>query len=175
MHRSLLVGGFAMACLGFIIHDAFKWAGMSLLAGAFFPVNESVWEHLKMAYVALLLISFFEYPLLKTVAQNYFLSKSVGLIAFELSILGVHYAGVWFTGKSILWIDILSYFIGIVICQLICKLLWNAKSLTAWKDTWNSIPYILTGFLFILFTFAPPHLEIFKDSKTQTYGIFKSH
>ncbi len=173
IRNSLISGGIAMACLGFILHDAFKWTANSTLVGAFCPVNESVWEHLKMAYLAILIYSIFEYPILKNSTSNYFLSKCIGLICFEITILIIHYGALSANAHGMLWIDILSYFAGIFSCQWVCMILWRSRPWNKWPDAWNILFYFMAGLLFVYFTFSPPQLEIFKDSKSQTYGIYK--
>lgn len=42
---------------GVLLHFCFDWSGRRRLLAVFAPVNESVWEHLKMAYWPLLVLT----------------------------------------------------------------------------------------------------------------------
>jgi len=52
-----LAGIFALSVLGFLLHYIFTWTHESRVLGFFVPVNESVWEHLKLGYLSLVLFS----------------------------------------------------------------------------------------------------------------------
>lgn len=36
--------------LGVVLHFTFEWANNNILVGTFSPVNESIWEHLKLLF-----------------------------------------------------------------------------------------------------------------------------
>ena len=112
-----LAGVIVLIVLGSILHYVFSWTGEATMAGLLLPVNESVWEHLKMGYWALVLFSVFEYPQLKDKVNNYFLAKLAGIIALELTILIIFYTYSSLTEKNIVWIDISSYVFGAIMCQ----------------------------------------------------------
>ena len=54
-------GAVAIIILGTILHYFYPWFGENRVLGAFVPVNESVWEHLKLGYWGLVLFSIPEY------------------------------------------------------------------------------------------------------------------
>jgi hypothetical protein len=56
-----LVGTVFMIILGSILHFTFEWSGGNPVVGAFSAVNESVWEHLKLAFWPALLFMLIEY------------------------------------------------------------------------------------------------------------------
>ncbi|MEG1492560.1 MAG: DUF6512 family protein, partial [Oscillospiraceae bacterium] len=53
--RWILLGIPALFVIGALSHFAFDALGKSPIIGAFFPVNESVWEHLKLLLLPLIL------------------------------------------------------------------------------------------------------------------------
>jgi len=55
------LGFFAVILLGFLLHNAYFWTRPSQVFAIIAPVNESVWEHLKMAFWALMIYSLAEY------------------------------------------------------------------------------------------------------------------
>lgn len=36
--------------LGVVLHFTFEWSNNNILVGTFSPVNESIWEHLKLLF-----------------------------------------------------------------------------------------------------------------------------
>ena len=58
----------------FILHELYKWTGENPIIGLFSPVNESVWEHLKLAFYPV--IFFMIYPL-TMYQQKYLISERV--------------------------------------------------------------------------------------------------
>ena len=155
---------------GSLFHSLYDLSGKSPLIGAISPVNESLWEHLKLGYFPLMIYSIIEYWFVNNKVNSYFFPKAVGIISMELFIIIVFYSYTFITKKSIFWIDILSFIIGAVICQLISYRLMKVN-ISKTLESLGLIIFILIGYTFILFTFNPPKFEMFLDPKTKRYGI----
>ncbi|NLV87977.1 MAG: hypothetical protein GX021_01225 [Tissierellia bacterium] len=140
------------------------------MIGAFSPVNESLWEHLKLGYFPLLLFSIFEYWFIRHKVNSFFLPKTIGIIAMEVFIVIVFYSYTFFTKKANFIIDISSFILGAIICQLISYRLMKVHINKA-LDYIGLVLFALIGYAFVYFTFNPPELEIFLDPKTKKYGI----
>ena len=57
--RFELVGMFLIIILGTLLHFTFEWSGFQEIVGVFSAVNESVWEHLKIAFIPSILFMIF--------------------------------------------------------------------------------------------------------------------
>lgn len=158
--------------IGSLLHFTYEWSNNSKIVGMFSPVNESVWEHLKMGYWSLMLFSIIEYPFLKKYTGSYFLGKALGIISLELIVIITFYLYTAITKTNILCIDISSYVTGAVICQLISRSIMKKKVSKIWENI-GKITLLLLGLIFIFFTFKPFKLPIFMDPITKTYGIYK--
>ena len=59
MHKSFeqyeLIGFFVVVVLGIAFHFAYDFSNNSTIIGIFTPINESVWEHLKLLFYPYLL------------------------------------------------------------------------------------------------------------------------
>ncbi len=166
-----IAGFIALVVLGSALHFLYEWLNSPVIA-LIAPVNESIWEHLKLGYWALLIFSVPEYITIKHHIKNYFLVKALGFLIITFTILVVFYSYYLILGRNIVLIDIFSYVLGSLLCQLItCKLFQTKQrpSLTVI----SVIFLILIEIIFAVFTFHPPHAEIFKDSRNDTYGIYK--
>jgi Family of unknown function (DUF6512) len=169
----LVIGLVLLILLGSCFHFAYEWSGESKWMAVIAPVNESVWEHLKMGYWALLLYSIPEYFFLKKSVTNYFLAKTLGILALELAILIVFYGYTSVLGHSILLLDIGSYILGCMLCQWIAWILFSRPALPGYLNHLAWVAFAGLGILFGVLSFHPPEQGIFKDHKTSRFGVEK--
>lgn len=56
MNISLTIAGIlSVSLLGTLLHFTYRWSGRNPLIGLIAPVNESVWEHMKLLFFPMLL------------------------------------------------------------------------------------------------------------------------
>ena len=137
-----------------MLHFTFQWSGESLIVAIFSPVNESVWEHLKLGYFALLFFSIIEYPFIRNYTKGFFLAKLLGILALEFTILIIFYSYHFIFKESSLLVDMSSYVIGCILCQVISI---RVMKMNISKNTniLALIGVILLGFILTFFTFFP--------------------
>lgn len=166
-----LVGMIFIIIIGSVLHFTFEWSGNQPIVGLFSAVNESVWEHLKLAFWPALLFAIIEYPTLKKMVNNFTFAKTVGtyLMVFIIPVIFYSYTSV--TGKSIFAIDISTFVVAVIIGQLLSYKLLMYRKLPGNFNRVSLIALILLGLAFVLFTFYPPQLPIFKDPITGRYGL----
>ncbi len=165
-----MAGFFILTALGFLYHFIFKWTNQYYLIAAFVPVNESVWEHLKLGLWSLITFSLVEYTVLGNTMSNYFFSKAIGVFIISFTILLIYYTYTTFLEVNNLTLDIASYIIGVFLCQLFCyKIVQSIHSKLL--NIAGAILLTATCTIFIIYTYHPPHLEIFKDKRTGAYGF----
>lgn len=168
-----LIGFIFVNILGTLNHFVYDWSGNNILVALFCPVNESVWEHLKLLYFPFIIYTIFEAVKIidKDKLNSFLFGKTLGILVGMFSTLAVHYVYNGATGKESMVMDILSFIIGILIAFFISYIITK-------NAIGNSIPKFLTitllllqGIILIIFTFIPPYLPLFMDSQTLTYGI----
>ncbi|NVM35892.1 MAG: hypothetical protein HWN81_09870 [Candidatus Lokiarchaeota archaeon] len=167
-----VIGIIFVIILGTLFHFLFEWLYSWPPIGAITAVNESVWEHLKLPYWPLIIFSFIEYNYIKTDIKNFIIGKASAALISIGTILIVFYSYTAILGIEILIIDILSFFIGVIIGQLVSYKIITLKKLQKWINVVSWIIVIGLGLSLILFTYLPPHLPIFQDSESGLYGIF---
>lgn len=165
--------GFVFCCvLGTLSHFFYEWSGENTFIGLLCPVNESVWEHLKLIYTPYIIWSAAEFFILKGSKLNLFLSKFCSVICGMLTILFIHYTYTGAVGTESTTADIISFFAGVAAAFILSyTIMKNSKYKGAVCETVSFILLIITGGIFILFTFSPPLIPLFEDSITKTYGI----
>lgn len=165
-----ITGFFTILILGSLFHFVYNWTNESYLIGAFVPVNESVWEHLKMGLWGVITFSIAEYLSLGRVVSNYFFAKAIGITILSLAILLIYYSYTKILERNILVLDITSYVIGVLLCQLVCYKLFQSHHSRMINIT-GAILLLAMCLVFTIFTFYPPHTGLFRDNRTGTYGI----
>jgi hypothetical protein len=161
----------ALLLLGSVLHFVFAWSGRSPWVGLLGAVNESIWEHLKLGFWALILYSAVEYAFIRRAARNTFLGKLAGILCLEGFIVVFFYTYTALLGRTLLFLDIGSFVVGAALCQLV-----SFRILTSTRAR-PRINGAALGLLaahaacVMIFTFRPPELPLFRDFVTGGYGI----
>jgi len=168
-----IVGVIFIIIVGAALHFTFELSGNNPIVGAFSAVNESVWEHLKLGYWALVMFSIPEYFFINKSVNNYFLAKLTGIIALELTVLIIFYGYFLFTRRSIFWINIASFVLGALACQYTVYRIYHLASVSNQIAIISLAGLLLIPILFGILTLYPPHYGIFKDKRDHVFGINK--
>ena len=149
--------------LGTLGHFFYEWSNKNALIGMFFPVNESVWEHLKLIFFPTVIYSIFEYITMKKKPQNYIPTTAIGLYCGIFTIIAIYYISNGILGVNVDFINIISYYIALIV--LLCKknqLLNRGQFYSKNPNTIFLLILIINGFLFMVWSFNPPTLGIFE-------------
>jgi hypothetical protein len=166
-----IVGTVFIIFLGSAFHFTYELSGKLVIVGAFSAVNESVWEHLKLAFWPSLIWLLIEYLLIRKLTNNFLTSKTLGTCLMITLIPIVFYSYTSITGGSIFAIDIATFIVAVVIGQIISYALFKKNQFARNADRIALVILVVLGIAFIVFTFYPPHLPVFQDPITNGYGI----
>jgi len=172
--RSALWYGFLFtAVIGTILHFIYDWSGQNPVIGLFAPVNESVWEHLKMLYWPMSLFGVVEYRQGGYLYDNFLMGKALGVLGGMLAIVVIFYTYTGILGRNSLPLDVLTFYIGTAIgCILTRNIIADGFFIFAGNEVLGATLLVITAMLFMLFTYNPPNLGIFqvktKPVKLQT-------
>ena len=170
--RYELVGMLFISLLGGALHFTFELSGYNPIVGVFSAVNESVWEHLKLGFWPSLIYLIIEYWRIRKDVNNFFVAKTLVPYAIIAIIPAIFYSYTLFTGESIFMIDILSFFVAVIIGQYLSYRLLIHKQLSPTFQKIALAALFLLALAFIVFTFLPPHLPPFQDPSGE-YGILE--
>jgi len=166
-----LIGTVFIIILGSLLHFTFEISGNQPIVGVFSAVNESVWEHLKLAFWPALLFGLIEFIPLRRNANNFVFAKTAGVYLMVAIIPAIFYSYTALTFESILAIDVGSFVVAVILGQLLSYKLLTIRQLPRGVN-WISLAfYVLLLMLFVVFTFCPPETHVFLDSESGTYGI----
>lgn len=157
------------------MHFIYEWSGELSVVGVFAPINESVWEHLKLTFWPMLIWWFVGYFILskniKISITQWFVSCAVAELVCPLVIVSFYYTYTGALGIESLVLDIFSLILGVAIAQGLALHLYKKLKFGPICLYIAIIVLILLATAFTVFTFDPPHIPLFKDSPTGKYGI----
>ena len=166
-----LIGIAVISSLGSLLHFAFEWSGELWPIGVFAAVNESVFEHLKLTYWPALFYAAVEYSPLKKSVNNFIIAKTAGLYVMPAAIMGIFYSYTTITGSENLIADIATFVGAVALGQLASYKILTKERMSPSLHSSALAGLIALGAIYAIFTFYPPHLPIFLDPITGTYGI----
>lgn len=163
-----IIGLVFSVVFSFVFHFMYEWINT---LGWLFPVNESVWEHIKILFMPYLIYSIIEFFILKPEDKlNYFSIKSIALIVIPIVMITLFYTYSGIIGNHYVFVDgmigVISLLIGFMISLKLLLIEYKCKN--------KPVPIILAGIIFILlivFTYYPPHINLFYDTLDGKYGI----
>lgn len=166
-----VIGIFMLSFVAHFMYDLFP----CVLVSFFFPVNESIWEHMKILYTSTLIYGIIDYIILRfnnikfnNFSFQLFFTSFISIVIY----LGI-YLPIYHLIGEVLWVSILLMFIVYSISQYMSYLILNSK--VYYYLNYISIPLIITIYiLFIILTFNPPNTFLFYDSLNKYYGIKKT-
>lgn len=155
--------------LGTLLHFTFEWSGNNSFVATFSAVNESTWEHLKLIFFPMILTTIIGYFYIGKNTSNFLCSKLIGIItAISFTVIFFYtYTGI--LGANFAFIDISIFFIAVLLGEYITyKLLLSDFSC---NKIISLLLLIILLFCFVLFTYFPPKIGLFKDPVTNNFGI----
>lgn len=165
-----VVGTFLLSFPSHFIYQLFP----NILISFFFPVNESIFEHLKILFTSTIIYGLIDYLILKkeqiqfhNFSFSLFLSSTLAVLIFLIFYLPLYYLIGEFLPLTLL-LMLLTY----TLCQLISYYILSTKEIP-YLNSLSILLIILIYLNFIILTFSPPKEELFKDSITNTYGFKK--
>ena len=171
LKAQLIVSLFSLI-FGTLLHFTYEWSGENLFIGSFSAVNESVWEHLKLVFFPMVIATIIEYFFIKKDVNNYLEAKTIGIfVAISFIVVGFFtYSGI--IGTSIVFIDILLFVLSIILGEYVAyKLMKRDDESTVLTESLSAIILIFLFMCFVIFTYLPPEVNLFRDVTTGIYGI----
>lgn len=175
MEKGLLLkfgiyGFFFIAVLGTLLHFTYEWSCGNKFIAIFGAVNESTWEHIKMAIFPAFFWMALEYSYISN-TNNLAFAKLLSMLTMIITILILYYAYRYIAVKNILFIDILIFYVAIAIGQYVSYKIMSSKTLSDGVNSISIMFLVILCIIFLLFTYITPKLKIFKDPVTGGYGI----
>ncbi len=163
--------GFGVTALGgTLLHFLYDWLGEAVWIAPFSGVNESTWEHMKLLFWPMFIYavvqSFFFHD-----REEFWCVKLKGILLGLVLIPVLFYTYNGAIGKSPDWINIAIFFISTAVAYIYETRQFNNKTTICKSPKLPITLLCVIAVLFIIFTFATPQINIFKDPLSGTYGV----
>ena len=184
--RWILLGVPFLFALGSLLHFAYGISGENPIVGLFAPVNESVWEHSKMALWPVILWWGLYYAFRGRdgeidenyafrgrdgeIDENRWFGSALAALTAALAVLpALYYFYTGAFGVELLWVDIAILLAAVLAGQWMGLHIYRY---TRGMPAKAALALMLgIALLYMVFTFYPPHLPWFRDSESGGYGI----
>lgn len=158
--------------LSFLTHFLYEWFPNNLFA-IFFPVNESIWEHMKMLYTTIILYGGIEYFILRKLnlsVHNYLFSVFVSAIC-SIPIYLILFLPFYQKGFHQMIFYFIIMLITYAICSCISYYIMTRKQMK--YQSYISVGFIIFGFIILGYlTYHPLKNSLFFDPQEEKYGLY---
>lgn len=166
-----IINVFGVFLLSVLCHFAYNWLPNSVFS-VFFPVNESIWEHMKIFFTATLLYGFVDKFLLKRyeIQHNNFLFQLVFNAFFSIPVYLILFLPLYNLFGENMYISIGLMILVYTLCAYMSYKFLTYRELEINKYILYLIIIIVYG-IFTYLTYKPIHNYIFYDKQKEKYGI----
>lgn len=166
-----IAGTLFVVVVGCALHFVYDWTGQWHPIALIAAVNESVWEHLKLAFWPYLIFAAVEYPFARSRLNNFGTAKAAGLLLMPLVIVSGFYGYTALAGTNYLPLDIGLFVVAVIIGHAASYVLMTQAPVTRAVRLAATAAFLVELAAFSLFTFHPPRLFLFEDARLDHYGI----
>ena len=165
-----IIGTIIALVLPFLLHFLYDLIP-SFITSIFLPVNESIWEHMKILFGSIILsgviqkiIAIIKNEKINNICFSNFIAAIFSIPVFLILFLPVYSI----IGENMI-ITIIIMFITIILSEILSYKIINMNDFKLENKTiiFVIIVYIIFGIL----TYNPIKIDLFKDSTNNTYGI----
>lgn len=165
-----LIGFLFILTLGVLAHFFFDWSRHQKIFALLTAVNESTWEHIKLALGPSFLWMVIEAHLVE-LNNNFLLSQLVSLLAIIIFIPACYYSYYIIFKRSILVLNIIGFSFSIALGQAFSYLVYNYGNVSPLGCYFSFLGVIAIFIAYLTFTYYPPKNFLFKDPLTNKYGL----
>ena len=161
-----------LGLLGSVLHFLFDWTRHNRFVALLSAVNESYWEHIKIAVWPVFFLQVVLFASGGYQYTSFIPAATIALYSIPVSMIGLVFAYKAVTKKNILWLDISIFFVCIAIAQSSFVLIFDQLNPTGGTIVMATL--FLFGLIvaFLLFTLRPPkEPDVFLDPIKKDYGL----
>jgi hypothetical protein len=167
------IGGIIFTVIvGSFLHFVYELSGFLKPVALFGAVNESTWEHLKIAFWPAFIFAIIEYFSYGKNQNNFLLAKAKEIYVMPILIAVFFYGYTAFIEHS-LFLDIFIFVLAIVIGYI------TSYKILTWQKDFSKYKVLALSFIIIavaafsLLSYFPLENFLFLDPVTGLYGIIK--
>jgi hypothetical protein len=154
---------------GSLLHFVFAWSGNFKPLALIAAVNESSWEHLKLAFWPAFIFALIAYYSFGKNVPNFCLAQAKKLYLMPILIIVLFYGWLLFFPDNFIY-DISIFVVAVIAGHIVAYYIETSPKNWGFK-TFSQIMIVLLLLAFSLLTFFAPHNFLFLDPVSGGYGI----
>jgi hypothetical protein len=171
IRNSHIFGAIFSILLGSLLHFTFElsgyWRPMALISA----VNESTWEHLKLAFWPILIFAVIEFFIYGKRSKNFFFGKTFSLFLIPIIISTSFWLYTRIIKDALVW-DILDFALSVIIGYIVSYYIVVSKKYYRVLKYLSIVVFILILAAFCLLTYFPIFkYPLFQEPIKGGYGI----
>jgi len=171
-----IIGIIFIISFGASLHFVFEWTDYWWPAALIAAVNESTWEHFKIAFWPSMIWAIIEYPFIKEKVNNFAIAKATGFLLMPILTAILFYGYNAITGQHYLILDIIIFIVSGISGQFVSmKLLAREKIQVEWMRKTAIGVLILMTISFSLLSYFPPKNFLFAHPENGEFGILSEY
>ena len=161
-----------LSIVGSLLHFAYDWSRHHRVVAVFAAVNESYWEHIKIAFWPVLAWPVVLFTLGGWSIPGFVPAATIALYSTPVTMTAIVFGYKALTRRNILWLDILSFFVTIGLALMIFALVATELDASGWTIAISTLLLVPLGLAFARFTQTPPNEpDLFIDPLNERYGL----
>lgn len=152
-----------ISVLGVLLHFTYEWSGDNPIVALFSAVNESTWEHLKLLFFPMLLLTIIEllFTEKRQLPSNYLFARTIGILSGMAFIVIAFYTLTGVFAKLPDAVNIALYFLGVFLALCIENKINRGNSQN--HSAFAAIVLLDLTIAFFVFTKYPPSIGLFAN------------
>lgn len=164
-----ILGAIFSIIIGSLLHFVYGWSGQNGIVAIFGAINESTWEHLKIAFWPTFVFSVVEYFSISKEAKNFCFAQLVKLASIPITISLLFYGWLAILSDNFYW-DIGIFVFAIILGYFLGSKIMNSRIKYGF-ESFAGFLIVLILIAFSVFTYFSPQYFLFQDPISGNYGI----
>lgn len=162
-----------ISVLGVLLHFTYEWSGDNPIVALFSAVNESTWEHLKLLFFPMLLLTIIEllFTEKRQLPSNYLFARTIGILSGMAFIVIAFYTLTGVFAKLPDAVNIALYFLGVFLALCIENKINRGNSQN--HSAFAAVILLTLTIAFFVFTNYPPSIGLFANPVLTSFHRFE--
>ena len=167
-----IISIFIVFGLSFLFHSAYEMFP-NVITSFLFPVNESIWEHMKLIFLGYVITGIIEYFIINkyNLKTNNLKASIVFNVLFNISFFLVIFIPINMVTEHNLFITLSVYLLSIIITQILSYKIITSKKEYSFLNKYSYIILIIIFLMLIYLTYFPLKNKIFIDETNKKIGL----
>ncbi|HLU64363.1 MAG TPA: DUF6512 family protein [Protaetiibacter sp.] len=161
-----------LALVGSLLHFAFDWSRHNRVVAVFAAVNESYWEHIKIAFWPVLLWFVALFAAGGWAVPGFVPAAVVALYAIPVTMIALVFAYKRLLRRNVLWVDIAAFVLTMGVSLAVFVLFARELAASGATIALSLVFLVVIGVAFARYTITPPvEPDLFIDPTNLRYGV----